>query len=232
MKYNSRLYLISLFPLFNPGRAPVFDSMDIDHSLYLYSTLLLNNLEVFGKIKSTAELIYCFDEADSEYIKKETSLPEESTLFFDSSKSQELLTFLADKFFGSVSNNLIIFSNTIGVSPVNLDRIFNMLSIEDESVVIGKTSEDRTAFIGFNEYKSEILENIISKGTNFNKLLASVNKYDIFVHVVSGNLLVENISDFRKLYTELSKKESWAYCGQEKHERFTHLFVEYKELLK
>ncbi len=38
-------------------------------------------------------------------------------------------------------------------------------------------------------------------------------------------------NDFKLLFKELAKKESSNYCGEVMHERFTDLFVAYKELL-
>jgi hypothetical protein len=58
-----------------------------------------------------------------------------------------------------------------------------------------------------------------------------VCRFDYFVNVLNGSLFIEDINDFKILYRELSKKESLNYCSQNIHEKFTHLFIEYKELL-
>ena len=66
----------------------------------------------------------------------------------------------------------------------------------------------------------------------YDNLLHKVNRYDNFLYVLNHSLTVKTVEDFKTLYSELSKKESLAYCSQQMHERFTHLFIEYKDLLR
>jgi hypothetical protein len=63
-------------------------------------------------------------------------------------------------------------------------------------------------------------------------MLIKAGKEENFVHTLNNFMLIETKDDFIKLYNELSKKESMQYCSQNIHEKFTHLFIEYKELLK
>ena len=64
------------------------------------------------------------------------------------------------------------------------------------------------------------------------KFLSYNKSCDYFVNTLSDVISVIDVNDFKKLYTELSLKKSNEYCSQQMHERFTHLFVEYKDLLK
>jgi hypothetical protein len=67
---------------------------------------------------------------------------------------------------------------------------------------------------------------------NYDNFLLFTSKHEHFLHVIDNFLVIRNMEDFRNLYNELSKKESLEYCSQKMHEKFTHLFIEYKDLLK
>ena len=64
------------------------------------------------------------------------------------------------------------------------------------------------------------------------KFLSYNKSCEYFVNTLTDVIAVSNINDFKKLYIDLSQKKSNEYCSQQMHERFTHLFVEYKDLLK
>ncbi len=66
---------------------------------------------------------------------------------------------------------------------------------------------------------------------DYDTFLLEAGKSDLFLNTLNGFQLIENFSDFKNLYIELSKKESLSYCSQQMHERFTNLFIEYKDLL-
>jgi len=87
-------------------------------------------------------------------------------------------------------------------------------------------------FFGFNNYSEEIINNLILSNFSYNDFLGLVKSCEHFMHIVNDVLLVRNIDNFKQLYQELSQKKSIEYCSQPMHERFTHLFVEYKDLLK
>jgi hypothetical protein len=107
-----------------------------------------------------------------------------------------------------------------------------LLSIEDEAVVIGKTDSGAVAFIGFNTYNGELFGEIDWDNFNYDSFLLYASKHEHFLHVINSFLVIKTMEDFKILYMELSKKESLAYCSQDMHEKFTHLFIEYKDLLK
>ena len=99
-------------------------------------------------------------------------------------------------------------------------------------VVIGKTLKGRVSLIGFNYVNNELIKEINWNNIEFENLLHKVTKYDNFVYVWENSLLINSGEDFKLLYSELSKKESLEYCSQQMHEKFTQIFIEYKELLK
>ena len=139
---------------------------------------------------------------------------------------------IVDRFFASTSINLIVFANSIGVSSADLRKILDLLTLEADAVVIGKTKRGRVSLIGFNYLNNDLIKEINWGNIEFENLLHKVTKYDNFIYVWENSLLINSGEDFRLLYSELSKKESLEYCSQQMHEKFTHIFIEYKELLK
>ena len=67
---------------------------------------------------------------------------------------------------------------------------------------------------------------------DYEQFLLEAGKNELFINTLDGFQLIENFNDFNSLYLELSGKESASYCSQESHERFTNLFIEYRDLLK
>ncbi|MCC6253373.1 MAG: hypothetical protein IT276_00500, partial [Ignavibacteriaceae bacterium] len=134
--------------------------------------------------------------------------------------------------FSSYKNNLVVFSDVINLKPDDYDQCFKLLNAENESLVIAKNKEDNIAAFGFNKYSEDVFSGLISSKFNYNEFLGKIESFEHFIHIVSDVLLVRNINNFKQLYFELSQKKSLVYCSQHIHERFTHLFVEYKDLLK
>lgn len=232
MKSNTSIYLISISPLFNRDEIPGFESFNAVDSSQLYSSLIFNHFEILNTFVKSHQLVYCFDDKDKEYLPKEINNSQIELIFGNTSNRTTLLRTLSEKYFGQSSKNLLIFSNSIGISSGDIHKVFNLLSIDDEAVVIGKAKNNKAAFIGFNVFNHELFFNIDWNNCNYDYLLANVNKHENFVHVLDNFMSINNLNDFKNLYTELSKKESLTYCSPNMHEKFTNLFIEYKELLK
>ncbi len=231
MKSSSCIYLVPSSPIFNTEAVPLFESFDKGNSLNFYSALLLNHIENINSVSNDFNVVYCFDENDKDFLPAETTeLP--NKFFCNLEKKEEPLKILAEKYFGVYTNNLIIFLPGIGFSSPDIKRAFNLLQMDDEVIVIGKSFNQQIAFAGFNRYNNEVFENINCQANDFDNFLATVNKHENFVNIMGNYLFMKDLNDFKQLYVELSQKESWAYCSQKLHEKFTHLFIEYKDLLK
>jgi len=109
---------------------------------------------------------------------------------------------------------------------------FNLLNIDDESLLIGKSKEGVIGVFGFNSYSVDIFNCLVKSDFNYNAFLSCIKTFNHFIHTLNDILLIKNIEHFKQLYIELSQKKSMEYCSQQMHEKFTHLFIEYKELLK
>ena len=230
MKQNSCIYILSLFPVLNKDLVPNFESFDKEHSSYLYTTLLLNHRELADKLSKTSTIIFGFDKNDEGFLIGNLGSTDEIT-FIDFSDITVLKN-LSEKYFPKFSNNIIIFSNSIGITSEDINKVFNLLCMEDEAIVLGKSNNQSLAFIGFNSFDSNIFEDLKLLDLNYDFFLNRISEFEHFIHVLDNFMLIKNIDDFKNLYLQLSKKESFAYCSQEIHERFTNLFIEYKDLLK
>ena len=231
-KNINAVYLLADHPFLNTKRAPLFGKLDLNDSIFLYSQLFTNNLRNLIGLQNKANIICCLDTIDKEFISK-NFIPEEVNLYFLNTQNiSKQFDDLNTKFFQHHLNNVLIHLNTFGVSSNKFVKMFDLLSVEDESIVIGKTDKDKVGFIGSNNLNEEIYKEFFLSKLNYEKYLADISNKDNFVNVLTGFLAINDMEDFKSLYDELSKKESLEYCSQEMHERFTHLFIEYRELLK
>ncbi len=232
MKLNSSIYLFSASPAFNKEVIPGFENFSVDNSYLLHSSLLLNHKENLAQVAKNISVIFSLDEQDRNSLPKEFEDNNSEIIFGDMKNKLNHLKVMSDKYFSTSSNNLLIFSNSIGYTHIDIQRVFNLLAIEDEAIIIGKSNKDKIVFIGFNSFNRELFLDLNWDVLNYDQLLAKVNKHDNFLHILGNYLSINDLDDFKNLYTELSKKESLSYCSQNMHERFTNLFIEYKELLK
>ena len=232
MKLNSSIYLISIYPQFNRDLSPKFESFSSDYSLQLYSSLIFNHIEILNSVMKSHHIVYCFDERDKDFLPDKFNESQTDVIFGDTTNRTQILRTLSEKYFGQSGKYLLIFSNSIGMNKADIQRVFNLLSIDDEAVVIGRAKNNKAAFIGFNNFNQELFSDIDWNNCNYDYLLAKVNKHENFVHVLDNFMSINNLEDFKNLYLELSKKESLTYCSPDMHEKFTNLFIEYKELLK
>ena len=229
IKPHSCIYFVPLFPVFNNKKTRLFDSFTLEDSVNLYSSLYLNLKEISNNLLNSTAVVFCFDEKDKDFIPLEFSASEK--IFADLDNKALLLKFLSEKYFAAFNNNLIIFVNTISISPQDILKYLDLLNREDESFIIGKSQNNKVSYIGFNVYNNELFYQIEATDLKFENFLHLVCRFDYFVNVLNGSLNINDLNDFKILYKELSKKESLSYCSQNMHEKFTHLFIEYKELL-
>ncbi len=230
-KKKNCIYVLCLHPVFNGEAAPKFENLSLRDSNLLYSHLLANLIEVFAFTDMKLELIFCLNEKDENCIPG-NFFPDESIIFINTSDNNNSnLERLGKNYFSNFENNIIIRADVIGVSEKTIQKIFNLLAIEDDVLVIGKSIHKKVALLGFNNLEINLLDEMFSTTIEYDDFLIEAGKSDLFLNTLNGFQLIENFNDFKNLYIELSKKESLAYCSQQMHERFTNLFIEYKDLL-
>ena len=231
-KSNSCICILPFSPVFNADKVNQFASMTNQDSSALLSILYENYVDVFGELKEQTTVVYCADKNDENKIPIELEIELNEIQFIDTSDTDNEIKNLNEKYFKNFHNNLLIFSHSIGVSSADIKKIFSLLEIEDESLVIGRDNDERIAMLGFNSYNKELFGNLTEDRFHYGQMLNKASKFDNFVHTLGNYILIEKVEDFKRLYAELSKKESLQYCNQTIHEKFTHLFIEYKEMLK
>ncbi|MFB3055930.1 MAG: hypothetical protein ACE1ZQ_02050 [Ignavibacteriaceae bacterium] len=230
-KKKNCIYVLSLHPVFNGKAAPKFENLSLQDSTILYSHLLANFIEIFASTHLSFELVFCLNEKDENYIPR-NFFPDDSIIFFNTSENIiSNIERLEEKYFSIFENNILIRANVIGLSEKTIQKIFNLLAIEDDVLVIGKSINKKVTLLGFNKLEINLLDEMFSTVLDYDKFLLEAGKSDLFLNTLNGFQLIENFSDFKNLYIELSKKESLSYCSQQMHERFTNLFIEYKDLL-
>jgi hypothetical protein len=231
-KNINAVYLLADNPFLNTKHAPLFGKLNLNDSIFLYLQLFINNLKNLSGLQNKANIICCMDNMDEDFIPK-NFIPEEVNLYFLNTQNiSEQFNDMNKKFFQHHLNSVLIHLNTFGVSLSKFVKMFDLLSIKDESIVVGKADKDKVGFIGSNNLDKEIYKEFFISKLNYRKYLADISNKDNFVNVLTGFLAINDMDDFKSLYNELSKKESLEYCSEEMHEAFTHLFVEYKDLLK
>ena len=229
---NSCVSLIPLSPIYHQETVPVFETMNPGDSSLLRSILYENYIEVLNELRENLNIIYCMDVKDKENLPSDILVDFNDILWIDTSAINFEIKNLNDKRIKNFHNNLIVFSHSIGVSSRDIRKMFSLLEMEDESILIGRYNDERIASLGYNTYNEELMNNISEERNYYNEMLMKASKYENFVHTLNSFMIIDTKDDFKKLYTELSKKESLNYCSQKMHEKFTHLFIEYKDLLK
>ncbi|RPI66358.1 MAG: hypothetical protein EHM47_16865 [Ignavibacteriales bacterium] len=226
MKLKSNCYLMPLSPVFNQEYVPVFENFDKEHSSILWSTLYRNGYEVLSSYPDCPYSLI-FDEADRLFLPD--NFKERNDIIFGNTVDKEtLMKNLSEKYFRKYENNIIMLAASIGYTHQDISKALNLLNTTDDSLVLGRSFNNKISFAGFNTFPDFLNTTSIE----YDYILAESCRHNSILYTLDNFMSIQNAADFKKLYQELSKKESLAYCSQEIHEKFTHLFIEYKELLK
>ena len=199
--------------------------------MYLNTLLYSNWIEIFSGIKEQVEIFTLLNEKDMEYIPKYFLPDEAHTIIYNEPKIINLSKYLHNLSLTINSKMLVLFYNSIGLCLNDFSRIFNLIQTEEPSLVIGKSVHDKIILSCSYGFDEELINPIITANRKYANYLNSISSKDIFIHTLDGYLSIDNFEDIKKLYIELSKKESLSYCSQKMHENFNDLFIEYKELL-
>ncbi|MCU7495128.1 MAG: hypothetical protein HF314_18680 [Ignavibacteria bacterium] len=226
------IFIVPPGPVFNAGEVQTFENLSQGDSSLLQSTLYLNYKDMLSKGPNGYEVIYFFDEKDKDCIPADFEAEGIKKQFIRCAEGWSCIAnFISQKINQDSTNILILFSHTIGISPQKIEKYFNLLNHEDRNMLIGRTSSQMVSLIGVNYFEGRMFDGLTSCYLRLEEFLKYVNRLDNFLFIVDGFNAVEKLDDFRKLYKVLSTKESIEFCSHEIYEQFTHLFIEYKELL-
>ena len=230
--FKNSICLFSEQPVFNVNSVANIGYLSREDTVYLNSLLMMINFEnADGSDVDLNKAIYLSND-DIDFVPKQFISEEYNLITADGIKRKENLENLSSVFFDRYENNLLLRSDVIGLSSKMFNTIFNLLSGDDDILIIGKSLANRVAFLGFNSVNTKTLKALISNSNSYEDLLKEINKNDVFIHTLNGFKVINTFDDFKDLYYELSKKESLSYCSEQMHERFTNLFIEYKDYLK
>lgn len=232
MKSTACIYLLPFSPIFNLDEINTFNSFSKVFSQQLYQALYFNNKEILSKLDENIKIVYCLDRKDVEFIPEDFYSNAVNVRFFDTNKDWNFINKLIYSHTPKITNHFFLFSNTIGITRTELLRYINLLFQEDNTLVIGKSSEDITTFFGFNIFNTELLKKTPYGNLTFDSMINYACRTENFLYILPKGMLVHTIDDFRKLYTLLSTRESEHFCSQKMHELFINVFIEYKDILK
>jgi len=198
-----------------------------DYNL-LISDLFNNAIEQINKVKNISKIIISpnsqnplFDASLSSQFQQIKYSCEENILH----KLNELIT-------NENGRNLILSHNTIGYSSEDIKRVFDLLLDNEDALVIGKTKDGRICFVGTNFWDAQFYQDLAASKFQFDDLLKNIKRENVNYFVLNGYLKINNLNDFKELYKLLSNRISENFCSENIHEKFTNLFIEYKELLQ
>jgi hypothetical protein len=225
------IVIISDRIVFNQEELQEFENFSAEDTKLLFSTLFFNLLENLSLFNSQQEFLIYLDESDKDFFSNGSDYIKANNykIFYYQKKPDAV--FLFDKIKNS-KNKIIFFADVMGISPSSIKDTFNLLNSDENVIVAGIALDTSLCFIGLN-HQTENMQNALQNSQrDYSKLLSLLKTEEHFIHTLNGFLRVKDISSFKDLYNDLSQKKSIEYCSQEMHEKFTHLFVEYKDLLK
>lgn len=226
-----QIILLSPKVLFNTEFISMVDGLTISDTSELFSLMLLNLSDNLSRIKSEFEFTIFFNQKDQDHIPAQYHLS--AHRFFDPLTGlSQLTSFIQKKIHSGSTQFILIYADTIGFSNREYDRIINYLNLDDNCLVMGSSGNDRISLIAFNYFDERLFDKQYELNPQFTDFLKRANTLDYYLFIHNGYPAVSDLDDFRKLYRILSTKESIEFCSHELHEKFTHLFIEYKELLK
>jgi hypothetical protein len=229
---KNSVIIVADSPIINPKKIKSYQNLSVNYSVYLNTLLYSNWLEIFSDIKEQVEIFTLLNEKDLEYIPKYFLPDEAHTIIYKEPQLTNLSEYLFKQpLFINNSKTLVLFYNSIGLRQSDILRIFSLIQTDEPTIVIGKSVPDKIILACSLGLDKDLIDSIIITGRKYDSFLNFISSKDIFIHTLDGFLSIDNFGDIKKLYIELSKKESLSYCSQKMHENFNDLFIEYKDLL-
>ncbi|WP_337865058.1 hypothetical protein [Ignavibacterium sp.] len=225
------IVVISDRVIFNEEKLSQFENFTVEDTKLLFASLLFNLIENFNSDNVSFELLVYLSKEDKQQFSDEAeklNFQNLKTFFYEKFPDA---TFLSEKL-KNKKQAIILYADVMGVSANSIKEILNLLNSDDNTVVIGISKESSVCFVGSNHINENLNNAINNSQRDYAKLLSLLKAEEYFIHTLNGFLRACNKNSFKDLYDDLSQKKSIEYCSQEMHEKFTHLFVEYKDLLQ
>jgi hypothetical protein len=228
---KNSIIVIAETAILNPIEIDVYQNLSVNYSVFLNTLLFSNWVEILSEIRNDFEIITFLNEKDKEFLPKYFLPFDTKTIFYNQSQLSDLTNYIVGNTLSGSLKNMILFYNSIGMNRNDISRAFNLIQSDEPSMVIGKSNQDRIVFTCTSGVDQDLIDPIFMTKRKYSKYLSSISSKDLFIHTLDNFLLIDDFEDIKKLYIELSKKESLSYCSQKMHESFNDLFIEYKDLL-
>jgi hypothetical protein len=217
--------------IFNPTEVKIMSNLSLKYSIYLNSLLTSNWIENLTGSENNFELITLFNEKDKEFIPKNFFPPEIKKAFYTEAQLKNLDENILGKLQLDSLKIIVLFHNSIGLNKNDILRMFSLVHPDEASVVVAKSKRDKIILTCLYGFDNRLFESLLTFNQDYISVLNQLTNRDILIHTLDGYLSIDDFEDIKKLYIELSKKESLSYCSPTLHERFNDLFIEYKDLL-
>jgi len=230
-KNKNSIIIIAESPILNPAEINIYDNLSVNYSVFLNTLLFSNWAEILSEFREDFEIFTFLNEKDDEFLPKYFLPFDIKIIFYEQSQANDLTEQFIKNTFSDSSKNMILFYNSIGMTRSDIFRAFDLIQSDEPSIVIGKSNQDRIVFTCTPGVDKDLLDHIFLTKRKYSKYLTSISRNDLFIHTLDNFLSIDDFEDIKKLYIELSKKESLSYCSKKMHESFNDLFIEYKDLL-
>ena len=228
---KNSILIIAETSILNPVEIDVYQNLSVNYSVFLNTLLFSNWVEILSEVRNDFEIITFLNEKDKEFLPKYFLPFDTKTIFYSQLQLSDLTAYIAGDTSSGVLKNMILFYNSIGINRNDICRAFNLIQSDEPSMVIGKSSQDKIIFTCTSGVDLSLIDPIFKTKRKYSKYLSSISSKDLYIHTLDNFLSINDFEDIKKLYIELSKKESLSYCSQKMHESFNDLFIEYKDLL-
>lgn len=228
---QNRFTIFAVESIFNPDRINQLDYFSIEHTILLKSFLLQNSIEHILNSYPEEGINVLLNSEDQSFI-PEFLFSDLIQLIYWEKLDRDFLSTLIESYFSNSLDKIVFHNQAIGLTSSDLNKASSLISQQENNIVFGKSDSEFIAFLAFRNIDADTLTEFVNPDFNYDKFLSAVTRNDHFLNILSNFMIINDFKNFNKLYHELSKKESEAYCSQKMHEKFTHLFIEYKELLK
>ena len=225
------IIIVADSPIFNPSEAKAYQNLSVSYSIFLNTLLLSNWIELLSDFNEKFELVTYIHQKDEKHLPKYFFPIDTKKYFYSGEHSLQFSDFLTKNSTETTSKILILYFNSIGTTKENISRIFNLIHTDEPSIVVGKNVKDKITFLCSQGTQQELLLPMMKSHRKFSEYLGYIAEKDVYVHQMDNCLSIDDFEDIKKLYIELSKKESLSYCSKKMHESFNDLFIEYKELI-
>lgn len=221
-------------PVFNQFEVGHFEGFDKGSSSSLWKNLLINQIEVISSLKSEYNIFALFHQFDigAHGLDELQKFDKLDVLFFEDGDQGEILREITEESRGTQKPLLVVNPLMMGLNNRDYSDLIKLLESEEEITTIIRSVNGYISVVGFNYFEQRQTPIISNLDQHYNKLLPMIMELDSKPILQSGGIVVKNAHDFSELYNFLSSKESVKACSYEMHDRFTELFVEYKDYLQ